>query len=287
MTARRSCGRPSASSSARDALEARPHAEGRQRLEVALPRRRAPLTARPVSRRRSAASRAASSSRSATYAGELLALLGHDGLGRAAHEALVGELRLAALRPRPRPWRAAARGGRSPRPCRRRPPPRAGRRARARRSRPPRARRRSAPRCAPGRGWRRRTARSARAPPPCPSLDEHGVEHLAGRHLGLGAEAAQRVDRRLQRRRRRPRRRARAAPRRARGCSCSSSGAAPYCAAISSVTNGRKGCSRRTIWSRIQRACPAACAFCTSSSPYRRTLTSSRYQSQNSSQTKW
>ena len=72
-----------------------------------------------------------------------------------------------------------------------------------------------------------------------------------------------------------------------RGWSCRSSGAAPYCSAISSVTNGMKGCSRRTIWSSIQRACPATCAFLASSSPYSGTLMSSRYQSQNSSQTKW
>src|SRR5262249_21586722 len=54
----------------------------------------------------------------------------------------------------------------------------------------------------------------------------------------------------------------------------------------SSVTNGMKGCSRWTIWSSVHAAVARVSALAASSSPFSTGLISSRYQSQNTFQTK-
>ena len=128
------------------ALQPRPHAERGQRLEVGLPAER---VRRRVHRRlrarrsravahasRSCASLAARPSRSATWPASFSRSLATTASGaRPTNFSLPS---LASPRSTSaEPWRAAARGERSPPPCRRRPRPRAVRRARSPRSRPP------------------------------------------------------------------------------------------------------------------------------------------------------
>ena len=65
------------------------------------------------------------------------------------------------------------------------------------------------------------------------------------------------------------------------------------CCQISSVTNGMNGCNRRHVVSSDVASTPCAtrrlrfCAITSLESSYRSGLTSSMYQSQSSSQTKW